>query len=165
MTCEPPNFMNFLKKCDLVMPLKNLLFCTNPQTFHQPTLHLYIATPFPCLSPPESGRGPGWQRCGGCGRSARRSGGQRDGVDPPAADVTPAAGSAQQPLLPAERRWLLGPARRLHQDQAAGRRAGPQRGNRKVYVVQTWHAQHVDSGLKKWCLQLRPLQWREFMVQ
>lgn len=92
---------------------------------------------FSCPSPPESGRRPGRQRRSGRGRSARRARGQRDGVDPPAAHVPPAAGAAQQPLLPAERGRLLGPARRLHQDQTAGRRAGPQRGNRKEGVAVT----------------------------
>ena len=44
-----PNFMNFLQKCDLVMPLKNLHLYTDPQTLHQSTffictlLHLFPA--------------------------------------------------------------------------------------------------------------------------
>lgn len=82
------------------------------------------------------------QRCG-WDRSARGSGGQRDGVNPSATHVTSAAGFAQQPLLPAERHRLLGSARRLHQDQTSGRRAGPQRGNGKDYV--TFHIQFTSS--------------------
>lgn len=41
MTCEPPNFMNFLKKCDLVMPLKTC--------FSAPTLRLSTSQLFICI--------------------------------------------------------------------------------------------------------------------
>lgn len=163
------------------MYLKMLLFCTSPHNCHQLLLFVYHYTSdhqiSPCLSPSESSWRPGRQRCGGCGRSAWRSGGQWDGINPPAADVAPAAGYAQQPLLPAERDRLLGPARRLHQDQTTGRRAGPQRGIWKVYITlksfkQTTDQQSLQSFEStdsferlwlKWCFSCN-LQLKDFMV-
>ena len=76
---------------------------------------LSVTVPF-CLAEPW--HGGGWERDPGPEHEQTAAAGRMlPDPDAPGAPVPP-AGSGEQPVLPAERRGLLGPARGLHQDEA-----------------------------------------------